>query len=66
MLEGVRVRTVLVPFECPGCGFEERRELPADSVLSAPVGGCPECRETMRFAGLVTEYEAFLDVCRRM
>lgn len=60
VIEGVKIRTVLVPFECPNCGFEERRELAPHEVLGAPGGPCPECKAQMRFAGLVPEFEAFL------
>ncbi len=61
VIEGVTVKTVLVPFECPGCGFEERRELIPTEVLEIAGGRCPECAGDMRFAGLPAEYKAFLN-----
>jgi hypothetical protein len=64
VIEGATVRSVLAPFECPACGFEERRELPPAEVLPSPGGPCPECKGTMRFAGLVPEFEAFLEALR--
>ena len=64
-LGAASVRTVLVPFECESCGFEERRELPPDAVLSAPAGTCPECDAAMKYGGLAAEYSGFLETLRR-
>lgn len=63
VVEGVTIRTVLVPFECTACQAEERRELPAEDVLRV-TGVCSQCGMTTRFAGLVAEFQAFLETLR--
>lgn len=65
VIDGLVVRTVVVPFECPACGFEERREMRPGDVLSAPGGSCPECKSEMRFGGLPSEYQSFLGTLDR-
>ena len=59
VLDGLTVRSALVPFECGACGFEERRELPPAAILTEPGGPCPECAGEMSFAGIPSIYEAF-------
>jgi hypothetical protein len=63
VVEGVSIRTVLAPFECTACQAEERRELPPEDVLRV-TGVCSQCGMTTRFAGLVAEFQAFLETLR--
>jgi hypothetical protein len=65
VLRGLTVRSVLAPFECLACGFEERRELPPDAILAAPGGACPDCKATMQFAGVPAVYQSFLGILKR-
>jgi CheY-like chemotaxis protein len=65
VLDGLRILTVFVPFECAKCGFEERRELEPEAVLSSAGSACPECNLPMRFAGFSSEFEAFLKWMRQ-
>ena len=65
VIDGVRIRSTLVPYECPSCGFEERREVVPEYALRVAYGDCPECKTPMRFAGMVSEFEAFLEAMRQ-
>jgi CheY-like chemotaxis protein len=58
VLEGVVVKTLLVPFECASCANETAVELPTEAALAPPKEKCSTCGGALTFAGDAEQYRA--------
>jgi hypothetical protein len=61
VLQGVEIRTVLVPYECTGCGLETSFEQAPESALQFLDASCPSCGARMHFAGVAEQYQTFYE-----
>ena len=61
VLQGLEIRTVLVPYECSGCGFETAVEQALEDALHFRDDACPACGARLRFSGEVEQYQTFCD-----
>lgn len=57
ILEGVKVKTVMAPFECANCNEEQDIELPVGEIMSTVERTCPKCSgKNFKFAALKEPY----------
>jgi hypothetical protein len=61
VLQGVEIRTVLVPYECSACGLETVFEQAPVNALSFLEINCSACGQRMRFAGVPEQYQTFCE-----